>query len=133
MKNYIRLLLGCAYFLTLGTFAQAQVEARVHQVFDIKNAKSVQLEFPDYHHEVNIKESYSTVIIVEMIITLDKGGPSQIETFINQGRYEVTYTLQDGKITFSRKHPEPTPIVFEGEEVNEYLIYNISVPEYLEY
>ena len=64
---------------------------------------------------------------------MSKGSPAQIESLINQGRYEVAYTLVDGEITFKRKHTETSPIVENGEEINEYLIYNISVPEYLEY
>jgi len=133
MKNLFLFFLLSLCFFGISSTAFSQVEARVHKVFDIKNATTVNLDFPDYHHEVNIKESYSTVIIVEMIITLDKGSPTQIESFINQGRYEVKYSLENGVITFSRKHPENTPIVIDGEEVNEYLIYNVSVPEYLEY
>lgn len=127
MKNIYLLTLLCCLGSTL-TFGQ--VEARLHQVFDAK-AKQVSIQIDEDKFEVNLKETYSTVMIVEVIIAIDLVDPNQMEEIINSGRYHVSYVLKDGVATFSSKK-DLEPIIVDGKEAEEHIIYNVSIPEYVE-
>ena len=115
--------------LLVGT-ASAQVEARVHQVFDAHKVDKIATKISDTKYEVNIKETYSTVIIVEIIITLDHATPEIMEDLIKQGRYHLKSETKNGVMTFRVKEDNP-PVIIGGKEAEEYVIYNISLPEYL--
>jgi len=119
-------------FFSLAQALSAQVEARVHQVFEVKNATKVAIKIDDSKYEVNIKESYSTVIVVEAIIMLDNASPQDIENVIRTGRYNVEMKSKNGVITFTSPENK-TPVVLNGQNAEEYVTYNISVPEYMEY
>ncbi|MCP4441854.1 MAG: hypothetical protein GY810_23350 [Aureispira sp.] len=129
MKNLYIFIIGisCLFF---SSNALGQVEARLHQVFDAK-AKVVNLQIDEDRFEVNLKETYSTVMIVEVIIAIDLVDPNQMEEIINSGRYHVDYALKDGVATFSTKK-DLEPIIIEGKEAEEHIIYNVSIPEYIE-
>lgn len=129
MKNIY--ILALSVFCLLGSFsAFGQVEARLHQVFDAK-AKRVNIQIDEDKFEVNLKETYSTVMIVEVIIAIDLVDPNQMEEIINSGRYHVDYTLKDGVATFSSKK-DLEPIIVDGKEAEEHIIYNVSIPEYVD-
>lgn len=115
----------------LAATAQAQVEARVHQVFDATKAEKVAIKIDGSKYEVNTKETYSTVIIVEIIVTLNYATPEIMEDLIKQGRYHLTSDTKNGVITFKTKKDHP-PVIIGGKEAEEYVIYNISIPEYLQ-
>lgn len=110
----------------------AQVEARIHQVFDVGMAERLETSIINPNFEVNIKETYSTVIIVECIISLDLADAQIIEDLIQQGRYKVYVKKENGVITITANE-DNTPVVIQGKEAEEYVIYNVAVPEYLEY
>ncbi|MCH2043018.1 MAG: hypothetical protein MK212_02670 [Saprospiraceae bacterium] len=119
-------------FTGVGQLSLAQVEARVHQVFDVGMAERLETSITNPNFEVNIKETYSTVIIVECIISLDLADPQLIEDLIQQGRYKVYVKKENGVITI-KANEEQVPVVINGKEAEEYVIYNVAVPEYLEY
>ena len=119
-------------FWGLAQMLTAQVEARIHQVFEVKNADKVAIKIDDSRYEVNIKESYSTVIVVEAIIMLDHASPQDIENVIRTGRYNVTMKNKNGVLTFSSPENK-APVVINGQNAEEFVTYNISVPEYMEY
>lgn len=113
--------------------AFAQVEARMHQVFEVKNNyHKAQVKIDDSKYEVNIKETYSTVIVVEVIVMLDRANPRDMEEIIRSGRYQVQSQINDGVLTLTTKENK-TPVVINGLSAEEHVIYNISIPEYIEY
>ena len=102
----------------------------MHQVFDAHKVDKIATKISDTKYEVNIKETYSTVIIVEIIITLDHATPEIMEDLIKQGRYYLKSETKNGVMTFRVKEDNP-PVIIGGKEAEEYVIYNISLPEYL--
>jgi len=126
--KYILLLL---LLFPLCTTTQAQVEARLHQVIHtISDEMKIAIDGENY--EVNIKETYATVVVIETIVTLDKASPNQIEDIIKTGRYHVTHKEKDGVMTLTTKE-DLVPIIIEGKAAEEYVIFNISVPEYMDW
>lgn len=112
--------------------AMAQVEARMHQVFEVKNYQKAQVKIDDSKYEVNIKETYSTVIVVEIIVMLDRASPRDMEEIIRSGRYQVQSQINEGVLALTTKENK-TPVVINGLSAEEHVIYNISIPEYIEY
>lgn len=131
MKSLLSFLLPTFLLLFMGFSADAQVEARVHQVFDATKAEKVAIKIDGSKFEINTKETYSTVIIVEIIVTLNHATPEIMEDLIKQGRYHLQSETKNGVITFKTKQDNP-PVIIGGKEAEEYVIYNISIPEYLE-
>lgn len=120
-----------ALFLCFLAAASAQVEARIHQVFDAQKAQKIDIKIVGSKYEVNTKETYSTVIVVEAIVTLNHATPEVLEDLIKQGRYHLKMDNKSGVLTFSLKHENHPPVIIGGKEAEEYVIYNISLPEYL--
>lgn len=127
----MRYLLFIALFFAAGT-TQAQVETRLHQIFEVNDIDSLVIDIDEVVNEVNIKETYSTAIIVEMIVTLEYSSPFILEQLSQEGRYHVEGLVKDGVITISEPRNNP-PIILEGREVEERIIYNIAIPEYVTY
>lgn len=111
---------------------QAQVETRLHQIFEVNDIDSLVIDIDEVANEVNIKETYSTAIIVEMIVTLEYSSPFILEQLSQEGRYNVEGVVKDGVITIREPRNNP-PIIMDGREIEERIIYNIAVPEYVTY
>jgi hypothetical protein len=122
------------FFLSCLSYSSAQVEAKTSQIIDrVRKVQFAKANIPDLPHiEVNFRETYSTVILVETVVTVDKISPRQIEQYIQQGRYRLLYEIKDGVIIFSRPS-DLSPLLHEGKEVKEYIQYNIALPEYIEF
>lgn len=125
------------YLLLLALFSAAlsstaQVETRLHQIFEVNEIDSLAIDIDEAASEVNIKETYSTAIIVEMIVTLEYSSPFILEQLSQEGRYNVEGIVKDGVITIREPRNNP-PIIMEGREIEERVVYNIAVPEYVTY
>lgn len=131
MRLFCLLIIATCCCFGQGLFGQAT--ARVHSIFDIEEAKQILIDLEDPDQEVQLKDSYTNVIIIETIIQWKAGTTEELQEVIEQGRYELDYELKDGVLTFYRKQSPVLPIVIEGEELQEELIYNVSLPEYLNY
>lgn len=119
------------FLLLLGIVViQAQTEAPIHQVVhSISDQVHIAI---DNNHQVNIKETYSNVIIIEVIVAISNANKAQTEEWIRTGRYHVLQEEKDG-VVFLRSKKKESPIYIDGAEATEYITYNISVPEYMDW
>ncbi len=125
------LLLAASFSLVLSS--QAQEEARFHQVFEAKNIKKIAVKIDESQHSLNIKETYSSVVIVEVILQSTTKKSSELAEIARSGEYQLTpeikkntlylYPNKDRQNQFS-----PRPLKNDIQ-----VIYNISVPEYIEF
>ena len=110
--------------------SQAQTEARIHQVVhSISDEVHIAI---NNNHQVNIKETYSNVIIVEVIVAISNANRKEIEERIRTGRYHLVQEDKDG-VVFLHSKDTNEPIYINGVEATEYITYNISVPEYMDW
>lgn len=135
MLPTMRLICLFTFFMLIGCqqLIFAQAEARVHNIFDIEEADQILFDLEDPDQEVHLKDSYTNVIIIETIIKWAEGTQEELQELIEQGRYDLEYEIKKGVLTFHRKQSPILPIIINGNELEEELIYNISLPEYLNY
>lgn len=129
--KFMRLLLGLL-LLASATTLNAQIETRIHQVYEVDQVDSLVVDIPENSNTVNLKETYSTVIIVEMIVTLHYSSPVVLENLVQEGRYKVNATIENGVITIRNKR-DNVPLKMNGREIEERIVYNIAVPENIRY
>ena len=140
MTKQIHLSLGLSLALLLVSVPEiwAQSEARTHQIIDqVRQVKSVQqaLNLDDNHRiEVSYRETYGTVILIEALVTLDKGDTKFMEGLLEQGRYRVLFETNDeGKMILSRPKDLGELKLPNGEPVQEYIKFTIGVPGHLDF
>lgn len=126
------LLLFAATFL-LALSSQAQQEARFHQVFEAQNIKKIAAKIDESQHSLNIKETYSSVVIVEIILQSNTKKTSELAEIARSGEYQLSPEIKKNTLyLYSNKDRQnqfsPRPLKDDVQ-----VIYNISVPEYIEF
>ncbi len=124
----LTLLLFC---LLANTIQAQQPEARLHQILHTISDK-VHIQVSNEQYQVNVKETYANVIIVEVIVGIENASIQQTEELIKTGRYHVSHEEKNGVIHIQTKK-ELAPVIINSKQAEEYVIYNISVPEYMEW
>ena len=125
------LLLAATFLLALSS--QAQQEARFHQVFEAKNIQKIAVKIDESQHSLNIKETYSSVVIVEVILQSNTKKTSELAEIARSGAYQLTPEIKKNTLYLypnkdSQNQFSPSPLKDDVQ-----VIYNISVPEYVEF
>ncbi len=109
----------------------AQTEARMHQIIH-SLSEQVNIEIDNDKAEVNIIETYANVLVIEVIVSVKNVEENKIEEWIKSGRYHVDTQEKNGTIYLSTKK-ENSPLIINEKEAEEEIIYNISIPEYMDW
>lgn len=125
---------GIGLGLLLSTYApiQAQAEARMHQIFETKNKEKIRVRLDETKHELHIKETYSSVVVVEIIIKAPTATQTELEQLIKQGDFQLRIEYKNNELILSPKMDTKINPKHRTQELETQLIYNIAVPEYME-
>jgi hypothetical protein len=126
------LLIFCATFL-LALSAQSQQEARFHQVFEAKNIQKIAVKIDESQHSLNIKETYSSVVIVEVILQSNSKKSSELAEIARSGEYQLTPEIKKNILYLSPAKDRQSQFLPRPLKDDIQIIYNISVPEYVEF
>lgn len=127
-----RMSLVVGLFFSILSPSQAQAEARVHQIFETKNKEKVRVRLDETKHEIHIKETYSSVIVVEIIIKAPTASQAELEQLIKQGDFQLRVEYKNNEVLLSPKMDTKINPKHRTQELETQLIYNIAVPEYME-
>jgi hypothetical protein len=113
--------------------AQTAQEVRIHQVFEVHNAQKIVVKIDDSKHSLNIKETYSSVVVVEIIIQSPTKKAGELAEIVRSNSYQLVPTIKNGVLTLNMSADNKNIATFPNAKNNVQVIYNIAVPEYVEF
>ena len=95
--------------------AHAQLQTIIHSTFPIDTAETVTLQL---YGAYEVEPWPGNNILTETKIKLFDGSKSLLNFFLEGGRYDIEYTLEDKTITMISKDDKRLPVGESSEEVN---------------
>jgi hypothetical protein len=113
--------------------AQTVQEVRIHQVFEVHNAQKIAVKIDDTKYSLNIKETYSSVIVVEIIIQSPTKKANELADIVRSNSYQLVPTIKNGTLTLNMSADNKNITTYPNAKNDVQVIYNIAVPEYVEF
>ncbi len=113
--------------------AQQMQEVRTHQVFEVAGTQRLQVRIDDSRARVNLRETYSSLIVVEIIVQSQQKTQRELQELVRSEFFHLQSSAdKEQKIllltpSLLRKNAATFPATTSDLQI----IYNIAVPEYV--
>lgn len=124
----IRILITLVIFITSVSVTQAQTMRRYHQNLPLADVTSLHI---DAQGEVELKKWSGSEILIEVTVTTRSGSTAILNHLQKEGRYDLTVVMQGGVAQIVNKQLKRQPIKAKGADMDEHVVYVISVPDNL--
>lgn len=108
-------------------------EVRTHQVFEVAGTQRLQVRIDDSRARVNLRETYSSLIVVEIIVQSQQKTQRELQELVRSEFFHLQSSAdKEQKIllltpSLLRKNAATFPATTSDLQI----IYNIAVPEYV--
>jgi len=114
-------------FSFLLTPAFAQLEKTLHQTFEVKDVKDINLKIPAGYELLSWP---GDVILVETNIKLEQANAAVMNYVVENGRYQMQFEgIKNGNYLLSYKNPNPQKLKTKFGPCDEVVNIRIFVPE----
>ncbi|MFZ4544587.1 MAG: hypothetical protein ACOYOA_11090 [Saprospiraceae bacterium] len=125
MKVLLLLVFSC-----LLTPVFAQLEKTIHQTFEVKDTKNININIPA---EYELFSWPGDVILVETNVKLEQANAAIMNFVVENGRYQMTFEdKKEGNFNLSYKNPSPQKLKTKFGPCDEFVKIRVFVPEFFD-
>lgn len=108
-------------------------EVRTHQVFEVGQAQRLQVRLDDARASVNLRETYSSVVVVEIIIQSQQKTQRELQEIARTEMFNLQIQPNGEKnlLLLTPSAQRKNTALFPATTSDLQIIYNIAVPEYV--